>query len=381
MELEFLEHMKKTDVYCQIVEPTISEKTLQYESFYVWDPSFLNFPELKSKILNIKCPECANKMTYDGYSPSGYRVVFDVGRRIILLGKMLECTNRSCKKKVVNYDRAIMKQYPAFVQEMFPFHLAKKTAITNAVINLIRTSVMNGISFNKIVSNINESIKIEDTRKEKRYYSYHSTMEKTKKSRMDYYLKSNAASAINPFKLLDSSVLPKTSAILFYLQDYVLKEEFVKKMLKEAVKGSVLKADFTFKITKFVRVENGRPYQALLSIMNEFKQIVYQKLCISGENSADLEEALKEIADLYPELIYSDTCCAEESLYRKYFPTAKVKLDLFHFLQRFTRRCYKTSNLFKGFAKELSEACSIPYDIEGKEGSKPTNFDLISRIC
>jgi hypothetical protein len=36
-------------------------------------------------------------------------------------------------------------------------------------------------------------------------------------------------------------------------------------MLKEAMKGSVLKADFTFKVTKFVRIENDRPYKALRS--------------------------------------------------------------------------------------------------------------------
>ena len=117
----------------------------------------------------------------------------------------------------------------------------------------------------------------------------------------------------------------------------------------------ILSADHTFKLAKAVRVDGKtRPFSAVFTIMNSDNEVVMQKFVkdLSFASIAPCFNALdKRLTEQLPQLaaadapnipFYIDNCCQYKKLILENMPRLRskitVKLDLFHWLRRWTKR-------------------------------------------
>ena len=126
-----------------------------------------------------------------------------------------------------------------------------------------------------------------------------------------------------------------------------------------------ISCDRTFKAAAnigFERKENDAritQYTSLFCIINEKGQVIRWSFAMS--------ESFDEVKPLFEALsldfksqgvklsgIYIDNCCKWHHLLTSYFPNVPVKLDLFHAIQRITKKVLKRSHIFAEVCKDYS---------------------------
>jgi hypothetical protein len=131
----------------------------------------------------------------------------------------------------------------------------------------------------------------------------------------------------------------------------------------------VLKIDFEYKLAKKVHVYSGigrsfRPYKSMVVAQNEDNQTVYFKVCQGSESIAEILKGLKALRDRNPssvKVIYVDNCCNVRDQLQKIFPDVPVKLDPFHWFQRWDQVLYDKKSeeaaIFRGLMRRAVMVC------------------------
>ena len=116
----------------------------------------------------------------------------------------------------------------------------------------------------------------------------------------------------------------------------------------------VLSADHTFKMAKAIRALKSRPYAAVFTVMNSDNEVVIQKL-VRDLSFASIKSCFQQLEQRLIDMsaginspsapnipFYIDNCCSYKNLILEAMPRLKnkivIKLDLFHWLRRWTRR-------------------------------------------
>ena len=166
---------------------------------------------------------------------------------------------------------------------------------------------------------------------------------------------------------------------------YIASFEEKKHLFTEAMNSlnaSWISCDHTFKAAAnigYERKEDGAwitQYTSLFCIINEKGQVIRWSFAMS--------ESFDEIKLLFEALssdfkkrgvklsgIFIDNCCKWRHLLASYFPNVPVKLDLFHAVQRITKKVSKRSHIFSELCKDYSLVFRDQRD-QNKERKLPT---------
>lgn len=113
------------------------------------------------------------------------------------------------------------------------------------------------------------------------------------------------------------------ASVVYCSQDEWTREDFLQ-LRQQQIDGTILSVDGSHKFVKFVRVRGNdtdtRPIYCVMTILNEFEQVVFQK-GLTGVSLREIKEDLKRLFLRYrdggfklPRIIYTDMCCDDRAL-------------------------------------------------------------------
>jgi sentrin-specific protease 1 len=133
--------------------------------------------------------------------------------------------------------------------------------------------------------------------------------------------------------------------------------------------GVILKIDFNYKLAKKMRVWNGRglsfrPYKCIVTIQNEDGLTVFWRVLKGSESFKEIREDLVRLKNRLEsnnatmnlgeiKAIYVDNCCSVSKSLQEIFPRAEIKLDAFHWLQRWNDELQDNSSKQAGIFRTL----------------------------
>ena len=176
--------------------------------------------------------------------------------------------------------------------------------------------------------------------------------------------------------------------------------------------GQILKMDFNYKLAKKVRVWNGRgisfrPYKCIVTIQNEDGLTVFWKLLKGAESMTDISNDLKSLnqrlvannlrllgANTNPLntrygqvlAVYVDNCCNVSKKLQEIFRHAEIKLDAFHWLQRWNPEMQDSTSKQAGLFRSFMSTALFPVppaefklaklEVAKKLGREPTTQEV-----
>ncbi|XP_066913274.1 uncharacterized protein [Clytia hemisphaerica] len=261
------------------------------------------------------------------------RLLFCVRNNILLVQQIYQC-NGDKKCKLFAASKECFALLDEKISKTFQMSLYNRSGYSYALIELLFEMISKGNNFQQ-VSQILANLRMRH---------YHSFQEEEALS-----------SVLTSF--------PSAAKLEVLLLEFFYKWKDAFEFPVNEVKGSVLiSADHTFRVSKKIgafRTLDGKFVKSdmkLFIVMDESSAIISWKLTDStghGELESVLDHLSQKCGDL--EYICTDNCCHDSSLYQKYFPTKKVKLDLFHAVKRVTqhvpnrKKCLKARHFVNDF--------------------------------
>ena len=148
---------------------------------------------------------------------------------------------------------------------------------------------------------------------------------------------------------------------------------------------TVIFCDHTFKISKFVGASRGcdktflKQFQNLFIVLNDRREVIGWRLTRTTAFE-EIKDLLEHIRDLIGKpgvnLVIINDCCKVRALYQSVFLGVKVKLDLFHGVQRVTRTIPRGIEFAKRFSKDFGQIFRSNGDL-GDRRTLPTPHQRI----
>lgn len=166
------------------------------------------------------------------------------------------------------------------------------------------------------------------------------------------------------------------------------------KQIQLAQPCKILSVDATYKVPRSIVAKVGRenlkPFETLITCMNEKGALVLMRLCENREKHADLRNVFETIQDWQRErdsnwrleLLYTDNCCSVRNTAKEVFgEEVQVRLDPFHFMDRFKSWMIEpTGPVASAAQKELSEAMFLDSDkvlaYQSAQKNNGTKFEI-----
>jgi hypothetical protein len=138
--------------------------------------------------------------------------------------------------------------------------------------------------------------------------------------------------------------------------------------------GNVLCVDHTFKSARRIKIYNdvvnkyNQIFTAALTVYNEYNQVCAQYFATT-KSYKPMKEKIDLLLKRYecyghkkPNLIYSDNCCKDRAdLMDSFGSSVVVKLDSYHFIDRYLTGCRQTHPLYKDFCSAIRDAIFVLY--------------------
>lgn len=174
-----------------------------------------------------------------------------------------------------------------------------------------------------------------------------------------------------------------------YLKDIFL-DHFQREKLSyeesfQKLPACVLSCDHTFKVSVNIGFMNPKTktwtkqYDSLFMILNEFGQVLsFEFVKTTAFSSIEnhfrsLETSLGNAV----KLIVLDNCCHWKSKIQKNFANADVKLDIFHAVQRITKKVSKKNEFWKEIQKNLRVVFRQSNDVKKERKLSTPNSEII----
>lgn len=303
-----------------------------------WDP-------LVDKSIELICPHCLedtgkrallkdsnewaiSKLDSTGPKP---RTIWSVGWLCCIVGKIYKCTEKS--HSIISYHAGILHQLPFW---NIPFILTHDSGFTTDLHDIVLRMVESGSSFQAIHKFLSESF-ID------KYMRRKICFDKT------YPLKQDTFSCTAP------SVNTIIDILVIFYNHY---KELFSKHFGE-IGFSSLSLDHTFKVATNIGYMNSekkwiKQYDSILIVLNEKGEAKKFKLT-KGTSLEKYKYVFKDLSEenSNPLFIFVDNCCNVRLILNSVFPNSKVKLDLFHAVQRLTKHVSKKHPFYFEFVKEV----------------------------
>eukprot|EP00759_Apiculatamorpha_spiralis_P030277 PhF_6_TR32100/c0_g1_i1/m.47490 len=146
-----------------------------------------------------------------------------------------------------------------------------------------------------------------------------------------------------PPKCVDPFWIPPADSTLRYVYSFLLEMNApFSAALLHSSGGKHLRCDHTFQIVRNVKNATQSVFRAQFSIMNEYGEIVAAAF-VKDESFDSLNLCFQELKQRYldnrwdlPTTMWTDKCCEQKRCIQKHFPNIQVKMDLFHYLRRWS---------------------------------------------
>ncbi|KXJ16275.1 uncharacterized protein LOC114574761 [Exaiptasia diaphana] len=299
---------------------------------------------------------------------SNPRLIFDIEGPVLLVSKIYRCSNghdvpASC------CSTPLMEYLPSHML----FMLTHRSGMTIRLMQDIEDMLDNGLA---IVA-VEEII-------QKRYKRSQNTMlirfltdrKELKGHRSLTFIESD-------YTVGEAFPFPGRSLITSFYYGMFLKNEQHYERVRNAIAPPLwISCDHTFKSATnigFEREEDGAwitKYSSLFCILNEKGQVIRWKFALT-DSFDDIKPLFESLARDVQEkgytisAVYIDNCCKWRHQLSTVFPGVPVKLDLFHAVQRVTKKLSKRSATFSDMCRDYSLVFREQYD-QGKERTSPT---------
>jgi hypothetical protein len=322
----------------------------------------------------LPCPSCHKKkksdyftLRSDGWGGGPRRVYCHTGSYYIV-SKRYRCSK--CGDKYIGYDSEVTALLPDSVGAFLPCVVTSNCALDIMTFKLLKRQVVSGQSFDDFAEMINEMCV--GMYYHKQYVYYAETFRRNKHRIRSFGMSPN----IPAFGTLDGSFGHRSIEAEYlrtvYCVDGARDLPWITQRLS-MVDGEILAVDHSFKAAKKIKIQDELSrkfipaFGATLTVFNEYHQVSGQYLTRS-KSYKDVQVKFKALLDRYevykynkPLVIYTDNCCNDKSDLT-IFDDAMVRLDAFHFMDRYFDGCKQRHPSFTSFCKELRKAIFVIHD-------------------
>ena len=327
---------------------------------WFWDP--LSSPEIEK----ICCPKCKeNSLTcflsptasWEDFSSNSLypRTLRDTNWHVLLVGRVYSC---AANHKITSYHAGILSQLDQHKQ---PFLLSHKSGITKSLFDFVIRSVESGTKFSQIEQHLRQSF-------------------------FDKYCRKKLSfNSCQNFPDFDSFYKPISNDMitLIFLVNYDLFEHLYEERFSE-VKCRFISIDHTFKAAANVGFKKDgkwiKQYDSLFIAMNESGCVKGFQYTM-GTGFDHVFDLLKNIAAQCSQIetIFTDNCCQIRNKLSNLFPTAAVKLDIYHAIARLTKHMPKRHPFHFDAVRELGLVFREESDIGIKRQKKTPQPEIMKQ--
>lgn len=133
-------------------------------------------------------------------------------------------------------------------------------------------------------------------------------------------------------------------------------------LFMQSIGGDILACDHTFKCVDGIKFDSLSPEsicKALFTVLNEYKFVISYSFC-RGPSASERVPVIKELHARYGQankepVMWTDTCCEDDSWWKKAGFNGKTYLDLFHVIHRIREACHTRSGEYGKFCGDLSK--------------------------
>lgn len=285
-------------------------------------------------------------------SPRNPRLAYDLRGNILLIQRFYICKNGTTCHKFLSASMEVLKTIPKlYGLACFPIMMFHRSACTKQLVDFIETQVIQGVNFLQICNGIAAL----------NFKEYCERMECHSLSENSCGLKNQ--SQYDSFYCNDFFSFPSNDKIMnIFLADFNTKHPmYIQKMNELARDSKFLMCDHTFRISKYIGASRAcdkkfiKQFENLYIMMNENRHIVGWRLTktTAFEEIKDLLEDFKSKLKEDLDVVIVDDCCKVRNSYQSIFPSVKVKLDLFHAVQRIVKTFPKGTETSKQISNEF----------------------------
>lgn len=327
-------------------------------SVLLWDPSVM-YPQLFPGN-GIKCPhsQCGKhavtKFWNDGMLPSRQpRTIHGIGEAILLVSSVYVCDKNH---KTLAHDPRVLAVLPT--PSMVPFVLIHRTGFHYDFVNMVSSFCHNGMNFHSLEASIGQ-MRWENFLSRKSMYD--NTVEAFQRSSQEKAVCPNFPS----FEETGMSILPSNNLICnCFLAKFTEDEHYYIQCLQSADTGDSLSIDHTFKVASNIGYlrRDGKwvsQYDSVFFVINCEGKILSWKFT-KGTSFQQVEGVLSSIRRRAHnqgnmiKLFYIDNCCQWKNKLQGLFGRELlVKLDLFHAIQRITKKISKRHQFYGNCVNDL----------------------------
>ncbi|KAK3729301.1 hypothetical protein QZH41_011429, partial [Actinostola sp. cb2023] len=307
--------------------------------------------------VTLYCPHpgCDNQRLTSAGLYNTVRQVVDIDSCYNLAAEYLECKN--CKRKVISWSPAIVKQLDMGHQLQFPVLLTYQYACDIRVIRLLRQRGLGNSS-----TQLQKKLTEEHSEKYMQRTAHYLTECK-------YFATASRSGLIGTIDIQEPPQfvpVPKYRWLLtVYAQDIMARIDYIKASIT-SIFGRVLKMDSTKKIVKKLAGSSAGTASWATNVGNERGQVLMSVLTVN--EGAGLEIMANGLMRRYsmadvppPQALYVDRdCCSGTTVQTKQlfslWENLVIRLDIWHFMRRFAAGCNTESHpLYSVFLRRLSQ--------------------------
>ncbi|XP_053389918.1 uncharacterized protein LOC128552873, partial [Mercenaria mercenaria] len=340
---------------------------------FIWMP-------IKLWSLRVACPhqDCRHPELSHAGVYQVVRQVLDVSNFYNLVSETLWC--KKCKRKMVSWSHSILSQLDIGHRSHFPCLLTTMKACDTKVAILMRQRGL-GNSASQIQKKVKEQHSTEWYQKTIQYLSACKSVASAASSGLIVPQRFQEPPPMAP--------IPQYRWLMqVYVQDVLQRLSEVKANIT-SVFGRILKVDSTKKVTKKLAGPSAGTAEWATNVGNEYGQVLISVLT-AGEGRFGLHRMAKGLMKRFadagqpsPEVLYVDRDCCGPSNIKLLFADWQdihVRLDVWHFMRRFSCGCYTDSHPLYGlFMKKLGH-CIFAWDNDDLQALKAAKrSELVSR--
>ena len=328
----------------------------------IWNP-LVQFPSLFGQ--GLSCFTCGRLLVAGRWNTgcrtsTQPRVLHDLESIVMLIANNYRCSNGH---NTLSYDPRILSLIPS---DTVPFLLSHKSGYTNQLMKIVLGLTEQGNDFSKIVIFIRRS-----------RMNQLSELKKHGQRLLSSTCTSQSLEQLTAVEML-SCVPSRYMLTSVFLQNFFLnKEEQYTQHMRSLSCNGYISLDHTFSVAAnigYFRSDHKwvTQYSSLFIVLNEIGQVLTWKFT-KGESYDEVQTLLD---GLHQRLIFLrapvkviiiDNCCHWKYLLKRTFgDNVKIKLDLFHAVQRVTRTISKRHSLYKAFLREFRMVFRAAGDVADK---------------
>ena len=335
----------------------------------------VQFPTLYhqiSKCLDDNCEHVMERKEWqNGQNTNSLpRLIHGIDGIVLLASRMYVC---GLGHRFLSHDERILSRFPS--QAQIPFLLSHKSGLTMQCVSLVVSLIGEG----KKISSVENALR--ETRRETFYRSVLCSVKLTNKI-------AKSTSILKFENSINGMVCPGRKILLsVFLQNFWKHEVYYRRRMHEiGISEDWICCDHTFKsvmnVGIYQRHDNDdskwvKQFKSLFIVLNDIGQVLSWQL--ADDTSHDtVHEALNEINQRLKtktktlKEIYVDDCCKLRNKLQSVFgKEVEVKLDIFHAIQRITKKTSKRHSLFYDFVASLKNVFRDSSDI-GNSRQLPT---------